>query len=420
MEADPPILETRGLDSGYGGKTIVKNISLRALRGQTLCLLGPNGSGKSTILRTLAGLLEPVHGAVYVCGGRIGRMKPVDKAKNLAVVLTESLSIPMTSVFEITAMGRTPHTGFFGKLSGEDIRIVNEALETAGAASLAGREYYSLSDGEKQKVMIARALAQQPRLFILDEPTSHLDIRHKIEVMRILSRLSRERSLTVILAMHDIDIALKACGYVLLVKDGEISGAGKPEELLDETALNRLYGIEGAFYDTLLGGTELRNELSPRVFIAAGAGTGTPLYRAVSRMGLGIATGILHRNDIDCRIAEDMNLTVVAEDSFMPIRGDRSGEAWRLMRETGFVVDSAFPAGDFNSENITLLRRAASSGLRCVSLRPAECLQALYGDAARSVERVEGRGGLSNTLLSLIQSPPPYEELFNLIKTRRQ
>lgn len=403
MKADPAILETSGLEAGYDGRTVVKNISLRALRGQTLCLLGPNGSGKSTILRTLAGLLEPVHGAVYVCGGRIERMKPVDKAKSLAVVLTESLSIPMTSVFEIAAMGRTPHTGFFGKLSDEDIRVVNEALETAGAASLAGREFFSLSDGEKQKVMIARALAQQPRLLILDEPTSHLDIRHKIEVMRILARLSRERSLTVILAMHDIDIALKACEYVLLVRDGEISAAGKPEDLLDDTALNRLYGIEDAFYDTLLGGTELRNELPPRVFIVAGAGTGAPLYRAVSRMGLGIATGILHRNDIDCRIAEDMDLTVVAEDSFMPIRAEISGAAWTLMRDTGVVVDSGFPAGDFNGENISLLRRAASSGLRCVSLRPAESLQALYGDAAASVTRVDDSCGIANTLLSLIQ-----------------
>jgi iron complex transport system ATP-binding protein len=400
--ADIPVLEARGLDAGYDGKTVVKSIDIEALRGHTLCLLGPNGSGKSTILRTLSGLLDPVHGAVYVCGGRIERMKPVDKAKSLAVVLTESLSIPMTSVFEITAMGRTPHTGFFGRLSEEDIRIVNEALKTAGAASLAGREYYSLSDGEKQKVMIARALAQEPRLIILDEPTSHLDIKHKVEVMRILNGLSRDRELTVILAMHDIDIALKACRYVLLVKDGEVSAAGKPEELMDETALNRLYDIEDAFYDSLLGSTELCNALPPSVFIVAGAGTGTPLYRLVSRVGLGIATGILHRNDIDCRIAQDMRLTVVAEDSFKRIGEDRSRDAWNLMRSTDLVVDAAFPVGDFNCENVELLRRAASSGLRCVSLRPDEDLLALYGDASRNVERAESSGGISKMLVPLL------------------
>ncbi|MDR2097449.1 MAG: ABC transporter ATP-binding protein [Spirochaetaceae bacterium] len=401
MKAEGPILESRGLDAGYDGKTVVKNICVEALKGQTLCLLGPNGSGKSTVLRTLSGLLAPVHGAVYIRGGRIERMKPVDKAKNLAVVLTESLSIPMTSVFEIVAAGRTPHTGFFGKLSEEDTRVVNEALDTVGAASLAGREYYSLSDGEKQKVMIARALSQEPRLIILDEPTSHLDLKHKIEVMRILNRLSRERGLTVILAMHDIDIALKTCEYVFWVKDGAVSAAGKPEDLPGGEALNGLYGIDDAFYDTLLGGVELCNELPPVVFIAAGGGTGTPLYRAVSRIGAGIATGILHRNDIDCRIAENMHLTIVAEDSFKRIGSDRVSEAWRLMREAALVVDAAFPVGDFNGENIALLRRATSSGLRCVSLRSGTDLQTVYGEASGSVERVESVGGVSKALESL-------------------
>jgi iron complex transport system ATP-binding protein len=370
MNARPPpepVLEARGLDAGYDGKIVIAGLNIAAMRGQVICLLGPNGSGKSTILHTLAGLLEPVRGAVYVGGQRIERMKPVDKAKSMAAALTERPSIPMASVFEVAAMGRTPHTGFFGKLSAEDRRVVGESLEVAGAAELSGRQYYSLSDGEKQKVMIARALAQQPRLVILDEPTSHLDIKHKIEVMRILNRLSRERQLTVILALHDIDIALKACEYVLLVKDGHIYAAGRPEEVIDDESVNRLYGIEGAFYDPLLGGAELRNELPPHVFIVAGAGTGAPLYRAVSRMGAGIATGILHRNDIDFRIACDMRLTIVAEDSFKPIGEDKVIAAWNLMRNAAIIVDSGFPEGDFNRENTALLRRAAAAGLHCVT-----------------------------------------------------
>ncbi|MDR0662527.1 MAG: ABC transporter ATP-binding protein [Spirochaetaceae bacterium] len=401
MKAEPLILEARGLDAGYGGKAVVKNIEIEAFRGQIICLLGPNGSGKSTILRTLSGLLEPVHGAVYVNGGRIERMKPAERAKTFAVSLTESLSIPMTSVFEITAMGRIPYTGFFGNLSEKDIRIVNDALETAGAASLAAREYYSLSDGEKQKVMIARALAQEPRLIILDEPTNHLDIRHKIEVMRILGRLSRERGLTVILALHDIDIALKTAQYVLLVKDGAVSAVCGPEDLMDGTALNRLYGIDGAVYDTLLGGVELCDSLTPRVFVAAGAGTGTPIYRMAGRLGLGIATGILHRNDIDCRVAEDMRLSVITEESFTRIRAEKVEEAWRLARNAELVIDAAFPVGDFNGENACLLRRAASSGLRCVSLRQGADFHAIYGDGTDNVGRAENSAAISKMLASL-------------------
>jgi iron complex transport system ATP-binding protein len=302
-------------------------------------------------------------------------MRPDLKAKSMAVVLTERLSIPMASVFEVAAMGRTPHTGFFGRLSADDRRVVNESLEIAGAAALAGREYYSLSDGEKQKVMIARALAQQPALIILDEPTSHLDIKHKIEVIRILNRLSRERGLTVIMALHDIDIALKGCEYVLLVKDGRVSAAGSPEDVMTSAGLNDLYGIEGAFYDSLLGGAEFCNELPPQVFIVAGGGTGAPLYRMVSRMGLGIATGILHRNDIDFRIASDMRLTVVAEDSFNFIGADKSREAWCLMRQSSVIVDSGFPTGDINRENSVLLRRAANAGLRCIAAPTRICQQ---------------------------------------------
>jgi iron complex transport system ATP-binding protein len=379
MKPDSPILESRGLSVGYNGISVIEDINIKALRGQVICLLGPNGSGKSTILRTLAGLLEPVRGAVYVSGNRLEKIKPADKAKSIAAAFTETISAQFASVFELAAMGRTPHTGFFGKLTAEDRRVVNESLELAGAARLAGRKYSSLSDGEKQKVIIARALAQQPGVIILDEPTSHLDIKHKIEALRILNRLSRERGLTVILSLHDIDIALKACEYVILVNNGRISAAGSPEDLIDKINLNSIFGIEGAFYDSLLGGIELCDNIPPRVFIIAGAGTGAPIYRMASRLGIGAATGILHKNDIDYRIAEDMRLSIVAEDSFKPISENKTREAWKLMNETDFIVDSGFPTGDFNRENVMLFRRAALSGLRCISMRGEEESLSVYG-----------------------------------------
>jgi iron complex transport system ATP-binding protein len=379
MKTDAPVIESRGLDVGYNGTSVIAGVNIEAMRGQVICLLGPNGSGKTTILRTLAGLLEPVRGAVYLRGSLLEKMKPADKAKNVAAAFTETISIPFASVFEIVAMGRTPHTGFFGKLSAEDKRLIHESLELTGASPLAGRKYSSLSDGEKQRVMIARALAQQTGVIILDEPTSHLDIKHKIEVLRILNRLSRERGLTVILALHDIDIALKICEYAVIVKDGRIAASGSPEDVIDKTSLNRIYGIEGAFYDSLLGGIELCNETPPRIFVLAGAGAGIPVYRMASRMGVGVATGILHRNDIDCRVAENMRLTVIAEDSFKAIRKSKVSEAWEIMRKADFVVDSGFPTGDFNRENIMLFRRAAISGIRCVSLRDEEELRTVYG-----------------------------------------
>jgi iron complex transport system ATP-binding protein len=377
------VLSARGLHVGYDKKVVVRDIGLSALPGQVICVIGPNGAGKSTILRTLAGLLPPVEGEVCLGGESIASVKPAVKAKEIAVVLTEKIVVPMTSAFEIVAMGRMPHTGFFGTLSSDDRRVVETCLELAGAGDLAQRNFQSLSDGEKQKVMIARALAQEPRLIILDEPTSHLDIKHKVEVIRILNLLARDKGLTVILSMHDIDLALKSCQIMLLVKDGEVAACGKPEDIIRKNTIGKLYDIKGASYDHLLGSIELCNERLPEVFVVAGAGTGALVYRMLSRMGFGIATGILHRNDIDYSVAVGMKLTVLAAESFEPITA--TDEAFALAKSARIIVDSGFPVGTFNQENIGLLRRLATEGRRVLSLRPAAEVVALYGKEAPAI-----------------------------------
>lgn len=364
------ILSTDHLDVGYESRTVIEGVDIQALKGQTICLIGPNGAGKSTILRTLTGMLSPVNGCVYIGKDDVRRMKSSDRAKKLAVVLTEKLNLNMTSAYEVAAMGRIPYTGFFGRLSEEDKEIVEECLRTVGAWELRDRDYKSLSDGEKQKVMIARALAQRPELIVLDEPTSHLDIKHKIEVVRILNRLAIETGLTVILALHDIDIAVKFCQIVLMVKDGKIVAQGRPEDIVRRDTVDRLYGIEeGAFYDSILGSVEICNEANPEIFVMAGAGCGIPVYRLVSRLGFGIATGILAQNDIDYVVASAMKLTVVSSRSFQPIGEEEIQKARRYMDGCRFVIDTGFPVGQENKENVELLQCAASCGKQIFSLR---------------------------------------------------
>lgn len=378
-----PILCTRELNVGYDGKTVIRDVDIRALKGQTICLIGPNGAGKSTILRTLTGMLAPVKGCVCVGSEDVRRMKPGDRAKRMAVVLTERLNLNMTKAREVVAMGRTPYTGFFGKLTQQDRDIVEKCLRTVNAWELRDRDYSSLSDGEKQKILIARALAQTPELIVLDEPTSHLDIRHKIEVIRILNRLALETGLTVILALHDIDIAVKFCQVVLMVKDGRIVAQGRPEDIVRRDTLSSLYGIDGAYYDSVLGSVEICNEAEPEIFVAAGAGSGIPAYRAASRLGLGVATGILTENDVDCVVARDMRLRIVAGPSFEPVGGELAREAEGWIKTCRILLDAGFPVGRENRENVRLLQRAAESGRELLCLRSAQECAGLYGGAGK-------------------------------------
>jgi len=378
------VISAHGLDVGYDKKIVVGDVEINALKGQVICLIGPNGAGKSTILRTLAGMLAPVGGAVYIGRNDIRLITPNDLAKQMAVVLTESLNVNMTTAYEIASMGRIPYTGFFGRLNADDHRIVRECMQIVGATELAERDFSSLSDGEKQKILIARALAQEPELIILDEPTSHLDIKHKIEILRTLNRLSAINGVTVILALHDLDIAVKNCQFVLLIKDGKVVAQGRPEDVIGKDTIGDLYSIEGAVFNSVMGSLEFCNDKAPEVFVASGAGTGTPIFRLLSRMGYGIATGILYKNDIDCLIAESMKLTVISEQSFEPVSEASRSAAEAGMRNAAFIVDSNFPVGTYNRCNIEILHSAA--GLRPVlSMRSPEEIERLYGKESKVI-----------------------------------
>jgi iron complex transport system ATP-binding protein len=387
------VIRAQGLDVGYDNVTVVGGVEINALKGQVICIIGPNGAGKSTILRTLAGMLAPVGGSVYIGCNDIRSKKPNDLAKQMSVVLTEQFSAGMTSAYEVVSMGRIPYTGFFGRLDEDDHRIVRESMEIVGADALSEREFLSLSDGEKQKVMIARALAQAPQLIILDEPTNHLDIKHKIEVVRILNRLAAAGGVTVILAMHDVDVAVKNCQFVLLVKDGKVAAQGRPEDVIGNDTVCDLYDIEGATFNALTGSLEIYNDKLPEAFVVSGAGTGVPIFRLLSRMECGIATGILYKNDIDCHVAESMKLTVIAERSFEPVSEASRAAAEAYMRKAAFVVDTNFPVGTYNGDNIEILRGAA--GVKPVfSMRSPEEIERLYGNGT-NVIGVESAGQLA-------------------------
>lgn len=363
------IISVKSLDVGYDKKTVVNQINIEGLQGQMICLLGPNGSGKTTILRTLAGLLSPINGYVEVNGYDIKNIKRSDIAKQLSVVLTDSVSPRLMTVYDIVSMGRSPYTNFFGRLSNDDKRIIEEALLTVSADKLKARYINELSDGEKQKVMIARALVQEPRLIILDEPTSHLDIRHKIEVIRILQKLVSEKNITVILSLHDIDLAIKGCKTVLLIKDNEVIAQGSPEDVIKDGSIDKLYDVSGAVYNELLGAIEIEGNNGNDIFIVAGNGTGINLYRALSRERYGITTGVLHENDIDTHIANSICSNVITQSAFNNISDEKISEAKQYIDKAKIIIDSGFPIADGNIKNMELIKYAKEKNKIVYSLR---------------------------------------------------
>lgn len=373
------IIQTKELAVGYGGRTVVGDINLDALKGQFICLLGPNGSGKSTIIRSLAGLLTPVGGSVYLKGQQLYRIAPKDLSKMMAVVLTERLSLGLTKVFDIAAMGRYPYTDFFGRLSEEDSQKTWEALRLVNAHNLAKRYFNELSDGEKQKVLIARALVQEPEVIILDEPTSHLDVKHRLEVMTILRHLTKEKGITVILSLHEVDIALKSCELALLVKNGKILACGPPEEILSEDMVSELYDIDSANFSSCLGGIELRNSGGARSFVLGGAGSGAPLYRLLNKYGFSIVTGVIHENDIDYHVGKTIGATVISEKPFEEISKTSINRAALASVQADYIIDAGFPVGTLNKRNVDLVRRLLAQDKMIYSLRNPEEARMLFG-----------------------------------------
>ena len=204
-----PYFKTEAMAVGYDGHILIHDINIRLEKGKILTLIGPNGAGKSTILKSITRHLETISGKVFVGGQSLQQWQPKELAKQVAVVLTDRIRPELTTCAEVVAMGRYPYTNLFGHLTELDRAAVREALERVHALDLAGQDFATLSDGQRQRILLARALCQEPEVIVLDEPTAYLDIRYKMELLDILREMAQQKQLTVILSLHEIDLAMK-------------------------------------------------------------------------------------------------------------------------------------------------------------------------------------------------------------------
>ena len=247
------LLSIQDLSVGYGSRAVLSDVNLELQPGELVCLLGPNGAGKSTLLRTLAGLQPALAGQVILGGDPAASLSPEAWARKVAIVLTERVEAGNLSVYALAALGRHPFTTWTGRLGQADHEAVRRGLEEAGAWELRDRLYDELSDGEKQRVMLARALAQEPMLLLLDEPTAFLDLPRRVETMRSLRRLAHERGRAVLLSTHDLDLAMRAADRLWLVPPGGPVLAGLPEELALQGTLGKVFDQGDVAFDLKSG-----------------------------------------------------------------------------------------------------------------------------------------------------------------------
>ncbi len=244
---------TTGYKLSHSEKTITSSLNATLSSGHMVCLLGPNGAGKSTLLRTLGGFQAPLSGHIEIMGKELKTYSANELAKVMSIVLTEKPVLENMDVESLIALGRTPYTDFWGRLDAEDMKAINEAIILTGTESLKHRQVQTLSDGERQKVMIAKAIAQQTPIIFLDEPTAFLDYPGKVEIMLILRSLAHEQNKTIFMSTHDIDIALQIADDIWLM-DKELGiKTGSHKELTESGDLERYFSRPGIFFDKTEG-----------------------------------------------------------------------------------------------------------------------------------------------------------------------
>ena len=277
---------TTGYTSGSDKKPITMNINTSLSKGELVCLIGPNGAGKSTLMRTISGSQKPLEGQVLLDGVEVGSIPPKKLAKKLSLVLTERVHVGMLTAYEVVALGRFPYTDWSGKLKESDHQIIHEAIVMAGATELADRPLSELSDGERQKVMVARAFAQEPEIMILDEVTAFLDLPRRVEIMRLLRKMANESDKAILLSTHDMDLALRGADRIwLLPKDGKMQ-FGAPEDLVLNGAFQQAFATEGMHFDNQSGAFKIHESYNTSVSLKGDGDAISWTQRALERNGM--------------------------------------------------------------------------------------------------------------------------------------
>ena len=358
-------LAAEGVKTGYGSRVVLSEVAFELRPGEVMALLGPNGAGKSTLLKSAAGQLALQGGSIYLEGRDLQAYSGRERAACMALLFTERREPEFATAREVVEAGRYPYTGRFGTLREQDHKAVARAMAYVRTEELKERPFAELSDGQRQRVLLARALAQEPRLILLDEPTAFLDLRHKIELLGLLRDLATREGLAVLVSLHEPDLALKCADRVLLVADGKVLPPASPEEALSEENMRRIYGLSTA-YDALSGSAELPRHTEytpPDTLVLAGGGSGIPVYRRLRREGISFAAGIFSPADSDYPVAARLAAKVFETVPYEALTAEKLREARAFLEAADRVIWTEPPIGSGNAALLELRAQAEEKGI---------------------------------------------------------
>ncbi|RJX25982.1 MAG: ATP-binding cassette domain-containing protein [Dethiobacter sp.] len=402
----------------YGALTALEGLHFSIKKGALVALIGPNGAGKSTLLRCISRVLKPTLGTLYLDNRDLQKMPLQEVARSLAVVPQDTAVDFDFSVEEIVSMGRYPYLGRFQRESQQDREIVRRAMETTGIAYLAQKPVTNLSGGERQRVIIARALAQEPDLLLLDEPTANLDINFQVEFLELARKLNREKGITVIAAIHDLNLASQFFEYFILLAEKKILSIGKPEEVLTPENINKAYRapvviqrnpLHGKLSITVLKRSYLEEKGQRlKVHVIGGGEESVSILAALFDAGFQLSVGPVTREDSSHQFASCYRLPVVTLPPFSPINDHFHRQHLALMEKAHIVVVPSIPFGLGNLRNLEAVEEMLLSRLTGVILEETPFGERDYcGGKARAVyEKIKEKGALflpdSEALLSYL------------------
>jgi iron complex transport system ATP-binding protein len=417
MVASLVVLNVDGVECRYGSIKVLENVSLSVKEGDFVGILGPNGSGKTTLLKSISRTLKPHKGAILLNKADIYSLKGVEVAKQLAVVPQDSAIGFSFAALDVVLMGRNPHMTRFQMESAKDMAIARKVMSLTNTWHLAERPINELSGGEKQRVIIARALAQEPKILLLDEPLTHLDIMNQLEIMDLVKDLCVKEKLIVLAVFHDFNLAARYCKSAIMLKDGKIFAAGNLSEVLTSENIKNVFHIDAIVQKHLVTNSVFVIPLSPQktsqsrkcsIHLICGAGTGTALMKVLLDEGYSVTAGVLNVLDTDFETAQFLKIPVTTEAPFSPITEKTHKDNLVMINKASTVVLTSVPFGFGNLQNLEAAREALERGIPTFVIDeiPVERRDFTQGKAKALLAELKNKGAEfvkdQNELLSLL------------------